>query len=61
MQEVTASAKAVVIAELSNGQMADDVAFASQCDRDVVRCNWFGGVVPSEDEVASRAAEACRG
>jgi len=52
---------AVAVAELSNGQMAEDVDRASKCGREVIRCNWYGGIVPSENEVAGRIAEAVDG
>mgnify|MGYP000721220400 CR=1 FL=1 len=60
-RELGSIAKAVVVAELNNGQMAEDVELAMDCPHDVVRCNWFGGIVPSDREVATRIAEAYNG
>jgi len=46
--------RAVIAAELSAAQMAEDVELAVAGALPVLRLGWYGGVVPSEAEMAER-------
>jgi 2-oxoglutarate/2-oxoacid ferredoxin oxidoreductase subunit alpha len=52
-------ARSVIVAELSMGQMIDDVTAAIGRRPDGF-VNWLGGRAPSTDEFAARVAERCR-
>jgi 2-oxoisovalerate ferredoxin oxidoreductase alpha subunit len=52
--ELAGSAKAFLVAELSNGQMAADVELAAKSKIPVLKYNWMGGTVPSTSEVLER-------
>jgi len=49
------------VAELNDGMMAEDVALAVEGRCPVRRYNWFGGMVPSADELANRVKEDLHG
>ncbi len=46
--------RALVAAELSAGQMAEDVELAAAGALPVLRYGWLGGVVPTESEIEER-------
>jgi 2-oxoisovalerate ferredoxin oxidoreductase alpha subunit len=43
-----------IVAELSNGQMADDVELSVSSRCPVRRYNWYGGIIPSIQEIVKR-------
>ena len=45
----------VAVVELNNGMMADDVELALPDRIEVVRCNWYGGQVPTTDQMMERS------
>ncbi len=51
----------MAVAELNNGMMAEDVELAVKGRCDVRRYNWFGGMVPSAEELAARVREDLNG
>lgn len=58
VRDACADAKAVVVAELSMGQMIDDVTAAIGRRPDGF-VNWLGGRAPSTDEFAARVVGRC--
>lgn len=54
LTELSAKVKTIIVAELNNGQMADDVenVCAGRCG--ILRYNWYGGIVPSAAEIETR-------
>ena len=54
IQELSKSTKKFIVAELNNGQMAKDVELAIQSKIPVLRYNWYGGTVPSIEEIIER-------
>jgi len=50
--------KAFVCAEMSMGQMAEDLELAIRCAKPVFKCNRTGGVVMSPEEVLAKIKEA---
>jgi 2-oxoisovalerate ferredoxin oxidoreductase alpha subunit len=61
IRELSGRVKALGVAELNDGMMADDVELAVKGTCPVHRYNWFGGMVPTADELASRVKEDLRG
>jgi 2-oxoisovalerate ferredoxin oxidoreductase alpha subunit len=51
---LAAGAKKFIVVELNNGQMADDVELAVAGRTPVLRYNWFGGFIPSADELVDK-------
>ena len=49
------------VAELNNGMMAEDVELAVKGACEVKRYNWFGGMVPSAEELVLRVKEDLNG
>ncbi len=43
-----------IVAELNSGQMADDVLLAVRDSIPILRYNWYGGIVPSIEEIIER-------
>ncbi|MDR1463695.1 MAG: 3-methyl-2-oxobutanoate dehydrogenase subunit VorB [Oscillospiraceae bacterium] len=58
LQALAGRAKAFVAAELSMGQMVEDIELAVRCARPVLRCNRTGGMVPTPEEVLQKLEEA---
>jgi 2-oxoglutarate ferredoxin oxidoreductase subunit alpha len=58
VRDACATASVVVVAELSMGQMIDDVTAAIGRRPDGF-VNWLGGRAPSTDEFAARVVERC--
>lgn len=54
VRELAARVKTIIVAELSDGQMAEDVELAVNCACPVLRYNWLGGIVPSSEEIVER-------
>ena len=54
LAELAKSTKKFIVAELNNGQMAKDVELAIQSRIPVLRYNWYGGTVPSIEEIIER-------
>ena len=52
---------AFVVAELSMGQMAEDVELATRCLRPVLLCRRTGGVMMTPEEVLQKIREAASG
>ena len=50
--------KAFVSAELSMGQMIDDVELAIRCKRPVILCSRAGGMIPTPENVLAALDEA---
>lgn len=55
LRELASRVKIIIAAELSDGQMAEDVELAAECGCPVLRYNWLGGIVPSSEEIVERA------
>ncbi len=54
LNELAKKCKGFIVAELNAGQMADEVELTINCKIPVLRYNWFGGTVPSIEEVIER-------
>lgn len=48
--EISKTAQRFVVAEMSNGQMIDDVKLSINCAREVSLWNSYGGIMPSVEE-----------
>ena len=59
--ELAGQVNLMAVAELNNGMMAQDVELAVRGGCDVRKYNWYGGMVPSADELASRVREDFNG
>jgi 2-oxoisovalerate ferredoxin oxidoreductase alpha subunit len=46
--------KKIIVVELNNGQMADDVELAAAGKCPILRYNWYGGIIPSADEITEK-------
>lgn len=53
--------KQFIVAELSSGQMADDVQLAVNGQKPITRYNWFGGTVPPIEEIVERTLKDMEG
>ena len=51
LREVAKNKKKLIVVELNNGQMARDVELYTECSTPIVRHNWYGGMVPSVEEI----------
>ncbi len=58
LYDLAQNAKAFVVAELSMGQMAEDVELAIRCQKPVFLCRRTGGVVVTPEEVLQKIREA---
>ncbi len=58
---VAEGAKAFVAAEMSMGQMAEDVELAIRCTKPVLRCNRVGGMVPTPEHILATILDAAGG
>lgn len=56
--ELAGRVKAFVVAELSMGQMIEDVKLATECKRPVLLCSHTGGVLPVPQEITDKIKEA---
>ncbi len=56
--ELAGRVKAFVVAELSMGQMIEDVELATRCKRPVHLCAHTGGVLPVPEEITQKIREA---
>ena len=54
LAELAEKTKAFVVAEMSMGQMIEDVELAIRCSRPVHLCAHTGGIVPTPDEIAEK-------
>ena len=54
LNKVASNCKKMIVAELSDGQMAADVELGIQSKIPVFRYNWFGGYVPTVKEVIEK-------
>ncbi|MDC7228255.1 MAG: 3-methyl-2-oxobutanoate dehydrogenase subunit VorB [Spirochaetales bacterium] len=61
LAELGESVKSIGVAELNDGMMADDVDLAVKGKCPVDRFNWFGGYVPSAEELVEKVKEAFNG
>ena len=61
LRELSGTVKAIGVAELNDGMMADDVDLAVKGGCPVNRFNWFGGYVPSAEELVAQVKEAYNG
>jgi pyruvate/2-oxoacid:ferredoxin oxidoreductase alpha subunit len=61
LAELSTNLKAIAVAELNDGMMADDVELAVKGKCPVHRLNWFGGTVPGPEELVLKAKEALNG
>ena len=61
LAELSSQVKAMGVAELNDGMMADDVDLAVKGECTVDRYNWFGGYVPSAEELVAKVKEAYNG
>ncbi len=59
--ELAGKVKGMGVAELNDGMMADDVERSVMGKCPVDRFNWFGGYVPSAEEVVEKVREAING
>jgi 2-oxoglutarate ferredoxin oxidoreductase subunit alpha len=55
--ELAKKVKGFVVAEMSMGQMIEDVELAIRCTRPVSLCKHAGGVVPQPDEISAKVKE----
>jgi pyruvate/2-oxoacid:ferredoxin oxidoreductase alpha subunit len=53
IKELSSSVRFIAVAELNNGMMANDVELALSGACPVLRYNWFGGIVPGAEDLAS--------
>lgn len=58
LRSIAERARAFVVAELSMGQMVEDVRLAIRCKRPVLLCSRTGGMVMSQDEVVMKIMQA---
>jgi len=58
LHDLAQKAKAFVVAELSMGQMAEDVELAIRCEKPVLLCRRTGGVVITPEEILKKIREA---
>jgi len=54
LKELAAAKKKYIVVELNSGQMADDVKLAVEHTIPILQYNWYGGIVPSIDEIIER-------
>lgn len=54
VRELAGTARKLIAVELNNGQMAEHVELAARCRIPVLRYNWFGGIIPSTEEIVSK-------
>jgi len=60
LQRLAGQLEKIIVAELSNGQMARDVRLAVREEAPVELYNWMGGVVPSAQEIMDRVNREAR-
>jgi 2-oxoisovalerate ferredoxin oxidoreductase alpha subunit len=60
LRELAPSISGYIVAELNNGQMADDVQLAAGGRSTVLRYNWFGGMVPTLEELIEKTKNEFR-
>lgn len=53
LRRLAPSLERIVVVELNNGQMADDVDLAVAGTAPVYRYNWYGGIMPQDETIAS--------
>jgi 2-oxoglutarate ferredoxin oxidoreductase subunit alpha len=58
LKEAAKTAKAMVVVEMSMGQMVDDVKLAIDCSIPVHFCGRTGGMVPTPTEIAAAIEKA---
>jgi len=58
---LTNQAKAFIVAEMSMGQMIEDVELATRCTKPVLLCRHSGGVVTTPDDVVQKIREGNQG
>jgi 2-oxoisovalerate ferredoxin oxidoreductase alpha subunit len=56
LRDLASRIRACIVAELSNGQMAEDVERAIEAQCPIIRYNWFGGMIPSINEIVERVS-----
>ena len=61
LRELAERAETMVVAELNNGQMADDVEHYIFGNAPVLRYNWYGGIIPRTNEIIDRIKRDCYG
>jgi 2-oxoisovalerate ferredoxin oxidoreductase alpha subunit len=54
LSAIASKVKKIVAVELNNGQMADDVELAAAGKCPILRYNWYGGIIPSAEEIAEK-------
>ena len=54
LKKLAEKVKKIIVVELNNGQMVDDVELAIQNQTPVLRYNWFGGKVPTVEELIEK-------
>ena len=52
--KIADTAKKLMVVELSNGQMSADIQLGIKCKIPIIDYNWFGGYVPSVQEVIEK-------
>jgi pyruvate/2-oxoacid:ferredoxin oxidoreductase alpha subunit len=55
--ELAGPGRTFIVAELSNGMMADDVELAAKGRAPVLRYGWLGGIIPTVGEVVERVQQ----
>lgn len=58
LKEAASTAKAMLVVEMSMGQMVDDVKLAVDCSIPVHFCGRTGGMVPTPDDIAAALEKA---
>jgi pyruvate/2-oxoacid:ferredoxin oxidoreductase alpha subunit len=59
--ELGKQAQTLIVAELNNGQMADDVEHGVFGSVPVLRYNWYGGIIPTTREIIENVKRDCYG
>ena len=54
LRELAPALEKIFVVELNNGMMADDVELAVGNQAPVLRCNWYGGIVPTAGEIVEK-------
>jgi 2-oxoisovalerate ferredoxin oxidoreductase alpha subunit len=54
IKKIAARTRKIIVVELNNGQMAYDVELAAERLAPVIRYNWFGGIVPTVEELVEK-------
>jgi len=54
LRKLAEKAEKIIVVELNDGQMAVDVELAVERQAPVLKYNWFGGIVPTVEELIEK-------